>query len=137
MAIRYTPKMLRYALAVDAAASGMMGLLLLVGAEFLGALFGIPRDILTAAGYILLPFALFVGALALRTRPFPAGVWTVIVINFAWVTASLLVITSAGLEPTALGYAFVVLQALAVFAFAEAEFLTLRGTNARREPVTI
>jgi hypothetical protein len=53
-------------------------------------------------------------------------VWAVIAANAAWVAASVLVLLSGRIEPTILGYVFVLGQAIAVAGFAEAQYVGLR-----------
>jgi hypothetical protein len=52
----------------------------------------------------------------------------VIATNAAWVLASILLLVSGWIEPTVLGYAFVIAQALVVALFAEVQYLGLRKT---------
>jgi len=53
-------------------------------------------------------------------------VWAVIAANGAWVAASGLLLLSGRIEPTLLGYVFVLGQAVAVAGFAEAQYVGLR-----------
>lgn len=118
--------LLRWALLADAAASGVMGLLMLLGAGPLGTLLHLPAALLSGAGLVLLPYAALVawlGSRASLTRP---AVWAVIGINAIWAADSLLLLASGWVQPNGLGQAFVVAQALAVALFAELQFLGLR-----------
>ena len=65
---------LRQILALDAASSGGMGLLLLAGASLTEGLLGIPVEFQRFAGAILIPYAALVGWLDLpaATREAPA-----------------------------------------------------------------
>jgi hypothetical protein len=117
---------LRRLLLVDAAISGATGILLMAGAGGLHALFGVPPALIRSAGLVLLPFAAMVLYFA-RSEALSSGrVWTVIVMNVAWVAASFVVLVSGWIDPTALGMAFVVLQALAVAVLAEVQYTTMR-----------
>lgn len=120
---------LRWALFADAAASGGTGLLMLLFARPLESLLGIPPDLMFNAGVFLVPYALFVGFLG--TRPTLANwvVWTVIGANLLWAIDSILLVAGAWVSPTALGYAFVIGQALVVALFAELQFLGLRRSS--------
>ena len=51
---------MRNALALDAAASGATGLLLLAGARWLEDLLGLPVALMRGAGLILIPYVAFV-----------------------------------------------------------------------------
>ncbi|WP_019014996.1 hypothetical protein [Elioraea tepidiphila] len=119
---------LRAALALDAAASGAAGVVMLAGAGMLAPLLGLPATLLTVAGAALLPFALAVGLLA-RQAP-PRGLaWAVVAVNEAWVVASVVLLLGPWVAPTALGVAFVLAQAgiVAVFALLQAQALRRGG----------
>jgi hypothetical protein len=130
MSILKSPNLLRYALVADAIASGASAVLLLFGAGMLTDLLGLPETLLRIAGTILVPFVALVAYLATRDRPDPGSVSAVILINVAWVAGSVLLLVAAGLSPTALGYAFVIAQAVAVLAFADFQFFGLRNAQA-------
>lgn len=119
---------LRAALALDAAASGAAGVVMLAGAGMLAPLLGLPATLLTVAGAALLPFALAVGLLA-RQAP-PRGLaGAVVAVNEAWVVASVVLLLGPWVAPTALGVAFVLAQAgiVAVFALLQAQALRRGG----------
>lgn len=119
---------LRRLLFLDAAISGVTGLVMLAAAPMLGTLLGLPSPLLRYAGFSLLPFAALVLYLATRDILPRGGVWTIIVLNAAWVVASaaLLFVTA----PSTLGYAFVIVQAIAVAALAEMQYVGLRRAAA-------
>lgn len=118
--------LLRWALILDAVASGAMGLLLLAAAGVLAAYLGLPGALLQAAGAILLPWTVLVAFLATRDRLRPPLLWTVVALNALWVAASLLLLVSGWVAPTALGLVFVLAQAAAVAVLTEAQFVGLR-----------
>ncbi len=124
-----TTRFLRLSLFGDAAASGAMGLLMAFAAGPLSALLGLPQALLLGAGLFLLPYASFVAWLGHRASNPARAIWAVIVMNGLWVAESF-VLLFAWLQPTALGTAFVIVQAAAVAGFAELQFVALR--NARR-----
>jgi hypothetical protein len=121
-----TPQVLRTALVIDAVASGATGLLMVVGAAFLGGLLGLPRELLIYAGLALAPFALFVGWLGMSERPASGAVWAVIGANALWAVASIALLLSGVVSPTPLGYAFVIFQAAVVAVLGEFQFFALR-----------
>lgn len=123
---RPMPRFLRNALLLDAAASGGLGLLMAAGHAFLAPLLGLPAMLLLGAGLALLPFALGVAALARRATVSRGGVWAVIAINALWVVESFALLGLGWVQPTLLGQVFVVVQAVAVLAFAELEWWGLR-----------
>lgn len=128
MNLRNSSILLRRSLTADAAISGSTGLLLLFGATLLEGLLGIPAMLMRLAGISLLPFAAAVLYLARQDSPQRPGVRTVIGLNAGWVVASVLLLLSGWIDPTGLGVAFVILQALAVAAFAELQYTALRRT---------
>lgn len=85
------------------------------------------------AGLILLPYAAVVAFLGTRATMSRRAVWAVIAVNGIWVADSLILLASGWVSPTALGYAFVLAQALVVLLFAEAQYFGLRR-NARTSP---
>jgi hypothetical protein len=117
---------LRGALAVDAIASGAMGIGLSAAPGLLAGLFSLPAALLVYVGMFLIVYAAFVAWLALRQRPASTLVWLVIIGNGIWVIASLALIASGWVAPSVLGYAFVIVQALAVGVFAELQFVGVR-----------
>ena len=117
---------LRRVLAFDAVSSGALGLGAVLLAPTLAGLLGLPIDLLREAGIVLLPFAAFVGFLASRQEPSRIGVWIVIALNALWVIDSVLLLFANGIEPNALGYAFIIAQAIAVGVLAELEYVGLR-----------
>jgi hypothetical protein len=122
---------LRRALVADGAISGTTGLLMVLGAGLLEGLLGLPAALLRYAGFSLIPFAAFLFYLAKRDGLSPTSVWFVIVLNTAWVVASVLLLASSSIDPTALGYAFIIVQAVAVAVFVELQYVGLRRPTAR------
>ena len=120
---------LRRVLALDAVTSAAMGAVLMLAAAPLSSLLGLPVSLLTWSGLSLLPFAAFVGWLAAREMPSRAGVWAVILCNVFWSVDSFVLLASGWVEPTLLGQAFVVFQALVVALLAALEVFGLRRTN--------
>jgi hypothetical protein len=53
-------------------------------------------------------------------------VWAVIVLNALWTVDSILLLLSGWIEPTELGYGFVIFQAFGVAMFAGLEYFGLR-----------
>jgi hypothetical protein len=123
--IANTP-LLRFALLGDAAASGGTGLLMAAASAPLAPLLGLPQPLLFWAGALLLPYAAFVGWLGFRPSFHTALVWTVIAVNAIWVIDSIILLFSGWVQPTGLGIAFVIGQAIVVAAFAELQFIGLR-----------
>lgn len=129
MTIHPSP-LLRQALLADATTSGAFGLLMLVAAEPLSRLLGLPVGLLRGAGAILLPYVAFLAWLSLRGQMNKAFVWAVILANIVWAVDSLLLLVSGWVSPTTAGYAFVIMQALVVLMYAELQIMGLRRSNA-------
>jgi hypothetical protein len=117
---------LRRLLFVDAAISGVSGVLLLAAASPLARLLALPEPLLRYSGFSLLLFAALVLYLATRDILPRGGVLTIIALNIAWVVASAALLLTGGVAPNALGYAFVIVQAIAVAALAEMQYMGLR-----------
>src|SRR5688572_16144172 len=122
---------LRRVLAVDAISSGAMGLGMLSFGSFIAQLLNLPVDLIRDAGLVLLPFAAFVGYVASREQPPRAGAWIIIAMNGVWVVDSILLLFTGWVEPNALGYAFVIAQAVVVGVFAELEYIGLKKAPVR------
>ena len=126
MWITATP-LLRRALLVDAAASGLSGALLLLDAAPVGNFLGLPAPLLQAAGAASVAFALFVGWLGRRETMPRALAALAVAGNVAWVLGSLEVLFTQ--SPNAWGEAYVVAQTLLVAVLAECEFIGLRRSS--------
>jgi hypothetical protein len=126
--------LLRQALLADAAASAALGLLLAPAAGAMASLLQLPADLLREVGLLLLPWALAVGWLGTRAGPPRAAVRVVIALNGLWVLASALLLVGGWLAPNALGYAFVIGQAVVVLALAELQLFGLRRSGPAAMP---
>jgi len=116
--------LLRTALRIDAAGSGAMAALLLMGAGFLDGLLGIPAGFLLGVGGVLVPFVGFVAYLGRGEVAPRRAIEAVVLINALWVVDSGALLLWGGWRPTWLGIAFVVGQA-AAFALIQWKGLTL------------
>ena len=103
---------LRRVLYLDAATCLVMGIALVAATGTVAGLTGIPEPVLFYAGLALIPLAAIIAAIG-RWMEGSSAVWLVILGNAAWVIGSLALL--AGLiAPTALGVAFILVQAAAV-----------------------
>jgi hypothetical protein len=121
---------LRFALLADAAASGATGLMMIAGAGLLDGLLGLPVALMREAGLLLVPYVAFVAYVGTRETISRPAVQATIAINVLWVAASIGLLMSGYVAPTALGYAFVIFQAVVVGVFAELQLIGLRRTAA-------
>jgi len=121
---------LRYALLADAVASGATGLLMIAGADLLTGLLGLPVGLMREAGLLLIPYVALVAFVGTREVISRQAVQTIIALNVVWVAASVGLLVTDFVAPTALGTAFVLAQAAAVAVFAELQFIGLRRGEA-------
>lgn len=126
MTLLQSSPLLRLTLKADALAGGAIGLLMALAAQPLGELFGLPFILLLVAGIVLLPLALVLYWMSNQTVLPRTGVWAVIALNALWVLESIALLVTGYVQPTALGYAFVIGQALVVLLLAELEFFGMR-----------
>jgi hypothetical protein len=126
MSVQQTSLFLQRALILDAVASGATAVLLIAAAPALAPLLGLPVALMRGAGLLLLPYVAFVALVARRGRLEPAAVWTIIVSNALWAAASFGLLLSGQIAPTALGIAFVVVQAVVVALLGELQYVGLR-----------
>jgi hypothetical protein len=117
---------LRRALIADAVTSAAAGLALIAAVQPLATLFGLPSLLLLAAGGVMLAWALHLSILVRRPFVSRRAALRIIVLNLVWLIASLALLASGWVEPTALGFAFVAVQALAGGVFAELQFVGMR-----------
>ena len=131
MTIDTTPRsvLLRRVLLADAIISGATGIAMMLGAGTLASLLGVPEPLLRWAGASLIPFAAFVGVLAARESLAAGAVRAVIVANVLWAVDSVLLLFTGWVEPSVLGYAFIIGQAVIVAALAEIQHIGLRSAT--------
>lgn len=122
-------KFLRFALGADAVSSAVLGVACAASAAPLSNLLGLPEPLLRTAGLALLPWAAVVGLLATRETLRPAFVWAVIALNVLWAVDSFGLLFGSQVQPTALGTAFIVVQAVAVLVLAECQMIAMRRSR--------
>ncbi|WP_372426238.1 hypothetical protein [Salinarimonas chemoclinalis] len=121
---------LRRALLVDVAASGALGIALTIAAGALADPLGLPEILLRIVGVVCLGWAGVLRLAATRPRLPRFAAWGIVEGNALWVAASLVLLASGLVAPTALGLAFVLAQAALVAGFTVAQALALRGPRA-------
>lgn len=121
-----TTQFLRQVLAADAVTGALAGFAMTAGADLLAPVLNLNRDILFYGGIALAPFVVFLAWLALQPQPPRTGVMTIIVLNALWVIASVALLVTGIEQPNALGYGFVIAQAVAVGVYAELEYIGLK-----------
>ena len=126
MSYDQSPTFLRRALILDALASGATALPMIAGAGLVEGLLGLPAALLRGAGLVLVPYVAFVVYAGTRDIISRSAVWMIIVANMAWAAASALLLVSGWVAPAALGYAFVIAQAVVVALLGELQYIGLR-----------
>ncbi len=106
----------------DAVVTGVTGTVLTFGASFLTELLGLPISLLAGVGMSFLVFAALIGCVIARKWIALASVRLITGYDALWTVVSLLFLILSGLEPTLLGYAFVLFQAAVVALFAVWQF---------------
>jgi hypothetical protein len=121
--------LLRRAFLLDTVVSGMMALLLTLGAGELAPLLDLPEPLLRETGLFLIAYTALVGWLATRQSMPKLLVITVIAGNAAWTLASIALLFSDAVTPNGLGQIFIVAQALVPGALAELQYIGLRRSG--------
>ncbi len=120
---------LRRAVLADAIFSGASALLLAFGAGALAPMLNLPEALLREPGLFLIAYAALVGWLGTRQSMPKALVLIVIAGNAAWTIGSIALLFSGAVTPNLLGEAAVAIQAIAVGAFAELQYIGLRRSG--------
>lgn len=125
-AVRDGGRLLRFALRLDAAGSGALGLIGLVAAGQLADLLGMMAGALRGTGAFLVGYALALVLIAARSAIPRTAAWIVVIGNTAWVLGSIGAAVAGQDTFTALGVAVVLAQAAAVAVFADLQWIGLR-----------
>jgi hypothetical protein len=119
-------RFLRLVLTLDSALCALNGVAYLVGAAYLGDLFGLPAELLVTLGVFLVGVAGALLWLATRQRISRVGVGVIVALNALWAVDSIALLAAGWYPVTAIGQAWVVVQALAVAVVAALEYVGLR-----------
>ncbi len=118
-------RLLRFTLKLDAVVCAIAGVALVALPGILGRALGVPAVALVVTGLVLLAWAVRLWLLGSRGTISRRAAWTVIGINALW-TAGSVVLAFGWAALTAAGTAVLLVQAVAVFAFADLEYVGLR-----------
>jgi uncharacterized protein YjeT (DUF2065 family) len=121
--------LLRRAFLLDTIVSGMMALLLTVGAGELAPLLDLPEQLLRETGLFLIAYTALVGWLATRQSMPKLLVVIIIASNAVWTVASIALLFSDAVTPNGLGQIFIVAQAMVPGALAELQYIGLRRSG--------
>lgn len=113
---------LKNILVADAITCGGVFAIGLFAAAPVGALLGLPENVVPIGGWICLAAALLMIVAARQAVPNPALVKLIALGNLGWVAASFAVVATFAAQMTGLGIAVVVAQAFGVLGFAILEW---------------
>ncbi len=130
VAMLRAPHSLRAILALDAAASGATGLLLIAGAGLLEGWLNVPAVLMREAGIILIPYVALVAIVATRRTVSRRAVNAIVICNAAWTIASFALLFSGWIAPNWLGQAFIAGQAVVVAGLGYLQYAALRPSHA-------
>lgn len=128
MPVPMTP-FLRNTLYADAATGAGAAALTIAGSGFLAGLLDLPAGLIFWAGVALLPIVAFLLAMARRPEVPRAWLREIVLINWAWVAASVGILAFGLVQPNLLGVLFVSAQAAAVALFATLQGVALRAAR--------
>ncbi len=119
---------MRNVLRVDALSCVACGLLQVLFPSQMSGLLGLPGPLLAYTGEFLLAYAAAVFFISTR-QPIPRMfVGLLVAGNLGWAVACVMLLISGTVQPTVLGMAYVLLQALTVAVLAELQYFGLRAT---------
>ena len=130
-ATRSRDGLLRGAFKVDAVASVASGLAYLVASGPLSDLLGLPSAFLLAVGAFSVAYGSYAWYLGSRPRVSPAAGRAIAIGNLGWAAASIAMVVFGWHDPTTTGSIWIVLQAVLVSGFADAQLLGARRITAR------
>jgi len=125
MTFAMSPRVLRAVLWADAASGAATALLHFALPDVLAPWFGLAPSLLLASAVALVAYVVLAASLASRPAPPRAAVLVLAFGNIAWAIACLALLF-AGVASTAMGQAYLVVQAVAVGVLGEVQWLAVR-----------
>lgn len=122
--------LIRFALTADAIATAATGALLAVGGALLADLTGLPAAATLPLGLFLIAFAALVGWVGMQRETPRGAAMLIVIVNGAWVVASVIVVLAGTFPLTLIGVAFVLAQAIAVAALVALQWVGLGRARA-------
>lgn len=122
-----SPVTLRRVLAFDAVSGAGTGALHLLLAPVLSTWLGLPEALLQASGLSIFAFVALAGWLAWQASPPRGPLMALVLLNVAWAVACLWLAWGGALDPTPLGLAYLLVQALVVAVLADLAWMGRRG----------
>lgn len=123
---------LRTVIALDAAVCGVGGAALALDAGLLEGPLGLSPALMQPVGGFLLVYAGLLAWLATRPALPRAGVWALVAFNLLWTVESVALVALGFAQPTPLGLAVVIGQAVGAAVVADLQWIALR--RAARTP---
>jgi hypothetical protein len=120
---------LRTVIALDAAACGVMGAAFAFDAGWLAGPLGLSPALMQPVGLFLIPYAALLAWLATRPALPRAVVWILVGFNIVWAIESFALLALGWAQPTTLGLAVVVVQAIAALIVADLQYLAVRKSR--------
>jgi hypothetical protein len=117
---------LRTVIALDAAVCGVGGAALAFDAGLLEGPLGLSPALMQPVGGFLLVYAALLAWLATRPALPRAGVWALVAFNLLWAVESVALVALGFAQPTALGLAVVIGQAVGAVVVADLQWIALR-----------
>jgi len=132
MSVFASPRFLPRVMAVDAASCAATGALQLVFTGALARLTGLPAPLLLGTGLFLLGYAAAAAWMASREEAPRRLIGLVVAGNFGWAAGCIALLAMEGAAIGALGWAWVLAQALTVVVLAELQWMGLRRSRPER-----
>jgi hypothetical protein len=124
-----SPHFLRNVLRVDALSCIACGALQVAFPAAMARLLNLPEALMAYTGEFLLVYAAVVSFVSTR-KPLPRPiVWVLVAGNLGWALACVLLLLSGLVSPSALGVAYVLVQAVTVAVLAELQYFGLRRAS--------
>lgn len=121
---------LRTVIGLDAAACGVMGAAFAFDAGWLAGPLGLSPALMQPVGLFLVGYAALLAWLASRPALPRAVVWSLVGFNLLWAVESIALVALGWAQPTTLGLAVVVGQALAAVVVADLQYLSMKRARA-------
>lgn len=121
---------LRTVIGLDAAACGVMGAAFAFDAGWLAGPLGLSPALMQPVGLFLVGYAALLAWLASRPALPRAVVWSLVGFNLLWAVESIALVALDWAQPTTLGLAVVIGQALAAAIVAHLQYLSMKRARA-------
>jgi len=121
--------LLRKVLMTDAVVSGLVVLLLILGAEAVAGITGLPVVALRVVGIALIPWVVLLLWVQTRRSVAPATVWTVIGLNALGAIICLALALAANIGMSASATVFIGINGVGALLLAQAQFVGLRRSG--------